>query len=168
MTLTSKLTVAAQADLANALDLAAAQVPLGFKKQIDLTTGTGAGQADRIFHDTRELAASASEDLDLAGGLVDALGASLTFARVKGLIVAAEPTNVNNVVVGGAAANQFVGPFGAAAHTLAVRPNGVLALFASDGVGYVVTAATGDLFKIANSGAGTPVKYSIVIIGASA
>ena len=39
-------------------------------KQIreSLDFGTGAGKANQVWHDTRTLAASASEDLDLAGG----------------------------------------------------------------------------------------------------
>lgn len=167
MSLTSKLIIAAVAELTNALDLGAARAPLAFKTQLDLAHGTGADQADRIFHDTRELAASASEDLDLAGSIVDALGLGFTLARVKGLIVAAARTNVNNVVLGAAVANAWSTLLGADG-TLPVRPGGVIAAFAPDLVGYAVTPGTGDILKIANSGAGTPVTFSIVIIGASA
>ena len=44
------------------------------KTEITLTPGTSSGNADLIFMDTRTLAASATENLDLAGGLVDPLG----------------------------------------------------------------------------------------------
>jgi hypothetical protein len=38
---------------------------------------------------------------------------------------------------------------------------------APDVTGYVVTGATGDIFQVANSGAGTTVTYNVVIMGSS-
>lgn len=167
MALDSRLKVEVAATLINALDLASGSVPLAYKRELALASGTGVGQADRVFHDTRTLAASANEDLDLAGSLVDAFGATLTFARIKALVVAAATTNTNNVIVGGAPANAWVGPFGAATHTATVRPGGVLALFARDLGAYPVTAGTGDLLRVANSGAGSTVSYDVILIGTS-
>jgi hypothetical protein len=170
MTLSSKLTVTVSAHQKSALDLVEASVPLLKTYTSILADGFGAGQADRVFHDRRTLSASTNEDLDLAGGLTDVFGAALTFVKVKGLIVAAAAANTNNVVVGGAASNGFVTWVGGATHTLTVRPGAVLALFAgqADTAGYAVTAATGDLLRVANSGAGTSVSYDIVIVGTSA
>ena len=162
------LTLSAFADLSAVLDLKTARAPLEFSRRFELASGVGADQADRVWDDTGNLAASAFVDLDLAGVLVDALGVQFTLARVRALIVAAALTNVNNVVVGGAAANGWVGPFGGAAHTAAVRPGGIEAFISRDQVGWPVTPGTGDLLRIANSGAGTGVDYSIVVIGASA
>lgn len=167
MGLRSRLVVSAVADLTSALDLAAGSVPLNYTKNFDLAPGVGVGQADRIWHDQRTLAASATEDLDLAGVLVDALGATFALARVRALIVAAAAGNVNNVVLGAAAANPWSTMLGAAG-TVQVRPGGILAAIAPDAVGYAVTADTGDLLRVANGGAGSAVTYDIVIIGASA
>jgi hypothetical protein len=170
MPLTSQINVAVLAELSSLLDLATAQVPLNFTRAVGLANGTAAGQADRIFHDRRTLAASATEDLDLAGSLVDPFGATITFARIKALLVAAAAGNTNNVIVGGAASNQFLTWVGAGTHTVTVRPGGLLALLAggADATGYAVTAGTGDLLRIANSAGGTSVDYDIVLIGASA
>ena len=168
MPLTSKVTVEVAATHVSLLDLANATVPLSVARAIALADGTGLGQADRIFHDRRTLAASANEDLDLAGVLTDAFGAVITFARIKALLIAADPGNTNNVIVGNAAANGFVSWVGAATHTVTVRPGGLLLLAASDVTGYTVTAATADLLRVANSGAGTSVTYDVVLIGASA
>lgn len=170
MPLSAQLNVAVAAELTSLLDLATATVPLNFTRAVGLASGTGAGQADRIFHDRRTLAASANEDLDLAGVLTDPFGATITFARIKGLLVAAAAGNTNNVVVGNAATNGFITWVGAATHTVTVRPGGVLALLAggADATGYAVTAGTGDLLRIANSAGGTSVDYDIVLIGASA
>ncbi|MBX7264922.1 hypothetical protein KIF24_01875 [Micromonospora sp. Llam7] len=168
MTLTTKLAVSLAADLRSDLDLAAASVPLSWLRRVNLDDGTGAGQADRVFHDRRTLAASDSEDLDLAGVLVDALGNAVTFARVKALIVAAAAGNTNTVVVGGADSNAWATWAGADTDTVVVRPGGLLVVATSDATAYPVTAGTGDLLAVANGGSGTPVTYDIVIIGASA
>src|SRR3954469_11691779 len=103
-------------------DLAVPSAQFSFGSQVNLDTGTGANQADRIYVDTNTLTASSTVDIDLAGSLTDALGAALTFVRVKAIFLRASTGNTNNVVLGGAASNQFVGPFGAAAHTMHVKP----------------------------------------------
>ncbi|MDQ5917570.1 MAG: hypothetical protein QG660_681, partial [Pseudomonadota bacterium] len=56
-------------------DLSAVQAEFNAlsKTEITLTPGTSSGNADLIFMDTRTLAASATENLDLAGSLVDPL-----------------------------------------------------------------------------------------------
>ncbi|MBX6382162.1 MAG: hypothetical protein IRZ07_04180 [Microbispora sp.] len=167
MTLSVRALFQLAAELTSAQDLTTASAPLSFSRQVLLTDGAGAGQADRIWSDERTLAASASEDIDLAGTLVDPFGGTITFARVKGLIVAAAAGNTNNVVIGGASSNGWVGPFGAADNTLAVRPGGLLVLMSPDATGYPVTAGTGDLLHVANSGAGSSVTYQIVVIGAA-
>lgn len=168
MSLTSKFNVIVAATQVVTRDLTAVRAPLSYAFASQLASGTGAGQADLVFSDTRTLAASASESLDLAGSLVDALGATLTFARVKGLIVVAAAANTNDVVIGGATSNAFVGPFADATDKIKVKPGGTIALWAPGATAYPVTAGTGDLLQIANSAAGTSVTYDVIIIGASA
>lgn len=169
MPLSSRLAIAASADLTTVLDLGTASAPASVSRSVTLGSGTGAGKADRVFHDRRSVNASSSEDLDLAGVLVDAFGQTITFARIKGLIISAAVANANNVVIGAAASNPWATLLGAT-HTLTLRPGATVAVMAgaADATGYAVTAATGDLLKVANSGAGTPVSYDILIIGASA
>lgn len=170
MPLESRVRVELSATLRTALDLVSATAPLSVEKNLILRNGTGAGQADKVFSDQRTLTASSTEDLDLAGVLTDAFGATITFARIKLILVEALATNVNNVVIGGAASNQFINWVGAATHQVVVRPGGffVLGTGAADATGYAVTAGTGDLLRIGNSGAGSSVVYNIVLIGCSA
>lgn len=168
MPLTSQVNVTVSAEQRSLLDLATAIVPLSLLRAYATLDGTGLGQADRIFHDRRTLGASATEDLDLAGILTDPFGAVITFARIKAMLIAADPANTNNVIVGGAATNGFITWVGAATHTVTVRPGGLLLVAAADATAYAVTAATADLLHIANSGAGTSVTYDVVLIGASA
>lgn len=169
MALSSKMLVAVAANLTSALDLGEAAAPVARNYTTSLTTGTAAGQADKIWHDQRTIAASGTDDLDLAGVLVDALGATVTFARVKGIVVAAAAGNSNNVVVGNATTNAWSTLLGATG-TVTVRPGGVVAAItgAADATGYAVTAGTGDILRVANSGAGTSVTYDVIVIGASA
>lgn len=133
----------------------------------EFASGIAAYQADELFADQRTLAASTSENLDLTGTLTDPLGGAVTFAKVKAILIRAAAANTNAVVVGAAASNAFVGPFGANTHTLAIPPGGSL-LLAAPKDGWAVTAGTGDLLKVANGGAGTPVTYDVIIVGTSA
>jgi hypothetical protein len=154
--------------LSGAVDIGTVEHSLSYGPTLTFGDGNGANQISRIFADTRTLAASANEDLDLAGGLTDAIGQTITLARVRGLLVRAAPGNTNNVIVGGAASNGWITAFGGTAHTITLRPGGLLMLAAPDATGYAVTASTGDLLRIANSGGGTGVTYDIVILGATA
>lgn len=170
MTLTATLTVKVAANLASALDLATPVSALNKTYSTALTSGTTAGKADRIWHDQRTLSASATEDLDLAGSLTDALGGSAVFAKIKGIVVAAAAGNTNNVLVGGVSAglSTFLSP--AATGIITLRPGAVFAVFAgvADSTAYAVTATTADLLHIANSTSGSSVTYDVIVIGTSA
>lgn len=165
MTLSTKIIVSLAAALTSAGDLGNISQSVATGRTFSLTDGTGANQANKIFGDTRTLAASASESLDLAGGLTDAFGASITFTKIKAIVVIAAAGNTNNVVVGGAASLGFSTPFGDASDTINVLPGGAFVLVAPGANAYAVTAATGDLLKIANSSSGTGVTYDIVLVG---
>jgi hypothetical protein len=170
MTLVTELTMQAVCNLTAARDLVTSAAPLNYRNRVNLTSGTGAGAADLMFSDTRTIAASSDDDLDLAGGLTDNLGTALTFVKVKALIVVAAAANTNNVLIGGDATSTFLTWVESEPDAVVLRPGAGLALFAgpADATGYAVTASTGDLLRISNSGAGSSVTYDIVIVGTSA
>lgn len=145
-------------------DLASSSASIGLEVRHNLANGSAAGQAQKAFSDSRVIAASGSENLDLAGALSSALGTTITFATVKAILIRAKATNANNVVVGPSASNGFLGPFADASDRVAVKPGGSFLVTAPD-AGWAVTAGTGDLLTVANSGAGTEVGYDIVVIG---
>ncbi|GFH36630.1 hypothetical protein [Streptomyces pacificus] len=169
MSLTSTLALAAFAEQTSTLDLGSAASPVRLQRSVQLASGTGAGQADLVFSDRRTISASGAEDLDLAGVLLDAFGATITFARVKGLFISASANNANNVVVGADATNPWATLLNAAG-TVTLRPGASFAAVAgaTDSTAYAVTAGTGDLLQVANSAGGTSVTYDVVVIGASA
>jgi hypothetical protein len=167
--LSSVVSLNVSANIVNPLNVGGATATLSSSFGTSLITGVLAGQADKAWWDHRTLAASASETLDLAGSLLDQFGATITFARVKVLVVSADAANTNNVVVGGAGSNTFIGLFGSATHTAIVRPGATVAWITgnADATGYAVTPSTGDLLQIANSSSGSSVSYTVAIIGAS-
>ena len=167
MPLTPRLNVELNAQQTSAGDLFAATIPHALQSILNLTSGTGSGAADMVWSDTRTVNASSTDSLDLAGSLTGALGTTLSFARIKLVAVTAASGNTNNVVVTRPASNG-VPLFSAAGDALPVRPGGVFVWACTDATGVAVTAGTGDLLDIVNSGAGTSVAYSIVVIGASA
>ncbi len=131
-----------------------------------VTSGTTVGRSDKLFSDTRTIAASSSENLDLAGVLTDPFGVVATFGHVKAIYIKASAANANSVVIGGAPANAFIGPFGDATDKISIPPGGSV-LLVHPGAGWAVTGGTGDILLVGNSGAGSGVSYDIVLVGTS-
>lgn len=163
-TFSGSLKVSATGSLTNPQDLGSSSYVLNYNKSYSIANGTAADQANMIWTDTRTISASGSDDLDLAGVLSDVYGASITFTKIKGIIVSAAAANTNLVLVGGNT-NGFINWVADKTDIIKVRPGGVFALYAGDSTGYAVTASTGDILTIANSSSGTSVTYDIVIIG---
>lgn len=166
MTLSTTIDVNVAATLLSALDLGSAQYSPTINKRITMATGTGTGQADMIFTDTRTVSASSTDALDLAGSLTGPVGGTLTFVKLKGLLVRAAAGNTNNCRVNRPASNG-VPLFLAASDGIDVLPGGIF-LWVAPGAGVTVTASTGDLINIDNSSSGSSVTYDVVIIGTSA
>src|SRR3990172_2186336 len=93
VTLTSSLRAIASASYQSALDLGVAPFP----SRLDVTNSfadgsTGANVSNLLFSDKRTLAAT-SEELDLAGVLLDAFGRVLTFTTIRAMVI--RNTNVS-------------------------------------------------------------------------
>jgi hypothetical protein len=159
-----KATVSLIGIITNALDLATPTAELVKKYEFDFDNGTGADQAQVFFSDTRTLAGSTNESLDLAGGLAAPLGGSITFTAIKAIVVKAKDTNTGNLRVGAGVSNAFQGFFGASAIGNLVTPGGVLVLIDPSATGQAVTGGTGDLLRIENLSAGAS-DYDIFVLG---
>jgi hypothetical protein len=136
---------------------------------LTFTDGNAAGNADRIWTDTRTLAASASESLDFSGSLTNVYGDTAIFADVRAILVTAASGNTNNVNVTRDTTSPESGLplFLASGDGLAVRPGGFLAVACPDATGYPVTAATADRITFTNSAGSTEVTYTVTVIGSS-
>jgi len=163
MTITAKVSAAASVKNFTSTDLAAGAANTELSASVAFENGTGSGQVNKEFSDTRAVTASSNEDLDLSSALTDSLGNAVVFTAIKAILIKSTSTNAGNLTVGGAASNAFVGPFADAADKILVKPGGFLAL-AHPGTGWAVTAGTGDLLRIANGGA-SDATYDILLLG---
>lgn len=145
-------------------DVASGEQNVDSSLSVTYANGVGANQANVFFADTRTLAASATEDLDLTGSLSDVFAASLVNARIKAIRISAASGNTNNVIVGAASATQWSTLLNAAG-TVTLHPGAYFEAATPTAAGWTVTAGTGDLLKIANSGGSTSVTYTIELIG---
>jgi hypothetical protein len=166
MTIALTSSASIRGSLAAARDGGNAQFPVDERNSVDVSNGTGAGQANAVYVDDFSIPASSNLDIDLSGALADALGGAAVFTVIKEILIVADKANANNVVVGGAPSNAFVGPFADATDKITLKPGGRLNVH--DGysaAGWTVTAATGDILRLANSGSGTAVLGTITIVG---
>ncbi len=164
-TLSASLKAAITALYAGSPDVGTLKQELTYSATASLANGTGANQADTLWTDTRTLAASATDELDLSGVLTDAFGNVLTFTKIKALLIEADDANVNDVLVGGAASNAWAAMFGDATDVIRVKPGGFNMVVAPGAAGLAVTAGTGDKLKLANSAGSTGVTFTIVLLG---
>lgn len=164
MTISLEVLARIRGTLTASPDAGTATVPINESAGGDLDDGTGANQANAIYQDAFSIGASSSTTLDLAGSLTDPLNQTKVFTAIKAILIEADSGNTNNIVVGNAT-NAFTGPFGAAAHTLAIPPGGAVLLFNPSAAGWAVSAGTADELKLANSGAGSAVTGRITIVG---
>jgi hypothetical protein len=157
---TLRLVIAAT--LSSALDLASGHSDLAYDKLLSvLANGVGSNQANQIWSDTRTLISAGNETLDLNASLVNAFGESVTFTKIKVMVIVNKGTT--DLTIGNAAANQWATWLGAVAHTITVPAGGALVL-TNPGAGFAVTAATGDQLKITNA-AGASCDYDIILMG---
>lgn len=168
MSQAGSITVTIASTLSNALDLGTASVPISYSKTISFADGTGAGQADLVWHDTRTVSDGGNEDIDVAGTLTALLGGTLTLARVKGVWVFSHSDNTTNLTIT-EDATAGISLFSAVSEGVAVLTPGNGFLYTNNSAtGLAVTATTADIaFNIAN-GAGATADYDVVIFGASA
>lgn len=164
VTQTGSISLKVISDLVNTLDLTSVRANLRKNFNITFKNGTGANQANALFHDTRTIAASGNEDLDLAGALSNAFGQTLTFTKVKAVIIRAHEGNTNNVQVT-RPADTGCPIFMAAGDGIAIPPGGMFAFVVPTAGGVTVTASSGDIINVANSSSGTGVTYDVIILG---
>jgi hypothetical protein len=131
------------------------------------TNGTGSGQANISATDTITVAAGATTQLDLSGGsLTQPDGSAATFAKVKAIMVTKvagdgefklQQPAANGVVI-------FANP-GDGTKEFTTTGGGCM-LYWPEGV--TVTAGTGDLIDIVETGSSDTVDVTYTIIGTSA
>lgn len=137
------------------------------QKIVDLLNGTGSGSADKAYFAERTLNATSNEVLDLAGVLADPLGSTLTFAKVKLLVISnPDTTDGDDLVIGPDATNGWgtAGLVTDASDRIRVNAGGVFVWYDPNGI--AVTGGSADeLYVETLVGA---VTYKVLIVGTSA
>ena len=133
---------------------------INFSPSNSFSQGTDANQADNRWEYTASLV-STSVTWDLTGGVTDKFGNTLTFSKVKSLIIHNTSTTAgDNLTLTGDFFDTNFTSAGTFSHVLG--PNGIFAV-SDPGVGLTVTAGSADAVKI-DSGAKT-VAYKISVLG---
>ncbi|SFI31469.1 hypothetical protein [Nitrosomonas sp. Nm34] len=154
--------------LANKLDVSQIDYKPDWRPEYYFQFGSGANQANKVFTDTRTIGASSTETIDLTWTTLDAIAKRLNLTKIKALILVASENNSNDILLGSNSLNNPITSFfGAANDRLRIKPGGMIALIAPDANGYAVVQGAADKLDIANDGAGSPVTYTILIMGVS-
>ena len=164
MALTGRFALTIESTLTNPLDLSTPLDPLRYSLSQVISDGAGANQANLHWHDTRQLAASATDDIDLAGALSGAFGATLTFARVKAILVRNKGTTAAAITVGPSPTNGVANFLG----TSDRLPAGALmAMALFDATGWPITAGSADRIRVTNTSGALTQEYEIIVIGST-
>lgn len=159
--LTSSVQVTIGHDHTATTGLTTSKDSLGYTINKTFSNGSGTTQlCDLVYHASRTLGTGANETLDLYGGLTDAFGTTLNFARIKAIVIEQTSASMTLTVGNAAAPIAFFGP---ATATINVLPSGAIALVGPL-AGWTVTDASADGLKVTNS-AGSSSTYKIWIIG---
>lgn len=146
-------------------DAGEANIAIDESSVSDISNGTGAGQANAIYIDDFSIPASNFVIYDLSGSLQDVFGNFVIFSSVKEILVTASPANTNNIIYGNDEFG-FVGPLGGPSQTVTIKPGGRFSV--TDGYsagGWAVVNGSADRILLTNSGAGSAVAGTIVVIG---
>ena len=167
MAQTAKLLMRSTIDLTNVLDLVSGAAALRKDWEINLADGAGLNKAENFFSDTRSIAASSTDSLDLSGALTNVYGVTLAFTKIKAIIVKAAAANGSTLQMTAPVTNGLAALFAAKGDAIMIKPGGIVAIIAPDAAGYAVTATSADLLDIINDDSSSPgtANYDIIIIG---
>lgn len=138
-----------------------------FSLQDSLTNGTGADQADLLYHTVHTLTNGSSVLIDMAGTEVTPFGETIAMTRVKALIVRHNGT-AGSITIGGGS-NAITTFFGTNGDGVKIQGDGLFMLWAPDATGYAVTAGTAENIRLLHNGdVSEDIDVEIIVIGASA
>ena len=129
-------------------------------------SGTGASQADAAAYDTRALAGSANEDINLRSIAWTPDGSTAVFAEVRALIIKAAATNGGELEIKPTGATGWTGLLKNTTDIIKLEPGATLALIAPPDGSYTTTAGSNSI-NISNTD-GSAASYDIMVVGTSA
>lgn len=164
MALSGRIALNIESTVTNPLDLSSPLDPLRYAISQVVSDGADANEASMHWHDSRQLLASGTDDIDLAGGITNAFGATITFARVKSILVRNKGTTAAAITVGPSPTNGVANFLG----TNDRLPAGAwMAMGLFDATGWVITAGSADRIRVTNTSGSLTQEYEIIVIGSS-
>ena len=162
-TLTSNLLVTVAIQNTKAVGLTTVKDNISADWSVKLTDGTGANQADTLWHDQRTLADGANETIDVHdGSLSDAFGTAVTLDKLK-MICIKNGSSDADLEIGGAAATQL-GLFADGTDILNLPPGGIFVYSAPGSAG--LDCSTNSDLKLTHDGTGeSTLTYDIIVVG---
>ena len=137
-----------------------ANLPVNAQPGFTYTNGSGANQAGVLYQGSLALT-SGTNNVDLNGVLTDSYGTTVSLVRVKALFF--QNNSVSNTMTIGNGTNPFVGILNSTG-TITVQPGDCFCFVSGSATGYVVTASTGDILKVAGTGTDG---FTLVILGSA-
>jgi hypothetical protein len=129
------------------------------------TNGDAANKANLLWYDAETIAASSNTDIDLVGSLTTAYGDTVSFDKIKGVLIRNTSTDSTCIIrVGGAGATAWYDWTEANDSYVSVKAGGSMMLLAPDANGYDIEAGS-DTLRLANVSATAIASYEIAVIG---
>jgi hypothetical protein len=177
LVITAELKLAWQFD--NVVDISTITDSQSYKERQALTNGTSDNQASDMHHDRLYLTpAAATATLDLAGSLTNVFGETLTFTKIRQLIIINKgvpdashetwtPTAGEYIHIGGSgAADAWDAMFNSDIDAKIVLPSGGMFCATAPMDGWTVSAGTADKLQIQLNGGGVAnVDVDVIIVG---
>jgi|15BtaG_2_1085339.scaffolds.fasta_scaffold00546_8 hypothetical protein len=113
------------------------------------TSGTGANKMNQLWHGTVTIAASATNTIDITGGITNSFGTVLTMSKVRMVFFEAGSANVDTVTIGGGA-SAFSSIFADSSDAFVLRPDGAIFISGTDATAYA--AGSGNIQFVNNNG----------------
>lgn len=130
--------------------------------------GSGAGAFNEVYAVSGTIAANTNTSFALYGSLVDMLGFTINFVRIKGITVELlTDTTASSITFAGGASNPFLGPLGGTTPTETIANGGVWSNARSDATGWPVNSSTALNIKLVNNDVSNVATYRITLIGAT-
>jgi len=164
MAVSAKVAISIAATLTGTPDNGTSRTELDVGAVADVANGTGNGQANLVWSDTRTLASGANETIDLRA-LTDAHGAAVAFAEVGSIVIEALAANSTNLTFGDGASEPWVAPWGGVDAALVLTPGARVGFHSP--AGYAVANDSADKLYVVN-GSGAAATYKIGILGRNA
>lgn len=162
MALTANFALNINWSLSKSLDLSEPKDSKALSRGPSFTNGTGANQADAIWHDKRTLGDGANETLDLASQ-TDGLGTAITISKLKALYIKNKSSDAN-LKIGAAAATPVALFADAASDILLLPPGGEFLFTAPNATGLDIS--TNSNLKLEHDGTGeSSLDYEIIAAG---